>query len=78
MCAYAQQRSNGGVQLVLQIRSLPTLLIGLLTLLMFLALIFVQNVSPLGSLDEAAEAADFPNLDPDPYGHGRGVTKVKV
>jgi len=42
-----------------------------------LTLIFVQNLSPLGSLHEAAEGADFPKLDPDPVGVAGAWLKLK-
>jgi len=38
----------------------------ILVLMLDLTLIFVQNLSPLGSLHEATEGADFPKVDHDP------------
>jgi len=49
-----------------------------LVLTLDLTLIFVQNLSLLGSLHETAECADFSKVERDPVGVAGGVAKLKV
>ena len=49
----------------------------LLMLMLDLTLIFMQNFSPLESLRDAAECADFRKLDSDPVGMA-GVVRPKL